>query len=438
MNLNIFKVGRSKISKKNKVFILMVISMVLGYLPWYNFSAVLKYISSDFSLSVNDTGIILSSFQAGYVVVVLLTGWLSDKVGPKKVIAWATLSTAIFSTSFIWFAKDFTSILILRLLTGLSAGAIYVPGMSLLSNWFPAKERGKVLGAYTAALTLAYAGGYFVAAPLAASYGWRTGILWTSLPVFLSAFIVFFMVDEKPDSPIVEKILSEGTISSKDELTVAPAPEGGYSGPTIITIGYMGHMWELYAFWGWIGPFMVASSIAVGYEGSQAVAIGGRLAAFIILFGAPGVWIAGIAADKWGRLKIIVICAFSSLIAEFFFGYLYGKSLALIFIIGLWIGFFIFADSAIYKVGLTEMTSVSIKATALGIQSAAGYFMTIIAPFIFGNVLLSINAGVKDSTLATKWGLPFMLLGIGALLAPISAIILKRLPQSKLMMNKKY
>ena len=74
-------------SQKNKVFIYMLIAMVLGYLPWYNFSAVSKYITAEFNLTVNQTGIILSSFQVGYVVVVLITGWLADRIGQKKVIA---------------------------------------------------------------------------------------------------------------------------------------------------------------------------------------------------------------------------------------------------------------------------------------------------------------------------------------------------------------
>ena len=423
------------LSQKNKVFIYMLISMVLGYLPWYNFSAVSKYITAEFNLTVNQTGIILSSFQAGYVVVVLITGWLADRIGQKKVISWATLCTAIFSTLFVFLAKDFKSILILRLITGLSAGAIYVPGMALLSNWFPPEERGRVLGAYTGALTLAYAGGYFIAAPIAAAYNWRYGMLWTSLPAFIAAFIVFFLVKEKPTEAIDNIKTSEIT---KTKVNHKGTDSGkGYIGPVLITTGYMGHMWELYAFWGWIGPFMVACSLASGYRAEQAVAIGGQLAAFIILLGVPSVWLAGLVADKIGRTKTIIVCAFSSLVMQFIFGYLYGKSLTLVVIAGLWIGFWVVADSAIYKAGMTEMVAKEIRSTALGIQSAFGYFMTILSPTVFGIVLAKVNFGISDATLATKWGLPFMILGAGALFAPVSMFILRRFNQAKLMSNGK-
>lgn len=412
----------------------MVISMILGYLPWYNFSAVSNYIVKDLNFTISDIGIILSIFQLGYVIMVILTGWLADKIGKKRVVAWATLFTGIFSTLFTWLANGFISVLVLRLLTGLSAGAIYVPGMALLSDWFPAHERGKAVGAYTGALTAAYAGGYFVASPLAGLYGWRIGILFTSLPVFFAAYLVFFHVKEKQT---IRKKRKKGANLVKEDKSIQAAPEGSFLGPILATTGYMGHMWELYAFWGWIGPFMIACSYAVGFNEAKATILGGQLAAFIILIGAPAVWLLGIAADKWGRIQTIIICAFASLIAELFFGYLYGRSLVLVVIIGFWIGFWVVADSGIYKVALTEMVTKKIITTVLGIQSAAGYFMTIMSPYIFGKLLEMFNSGVNDPTKITKWGVPFLILGLGALLAPLSMFILNKLPQSKLLTTEK-
>ncbi|PKM90401.1 MAG: MFS transporter [Firmicutes bacterium HGW-Firmicutes-12] len=424
-------------TKRKKILALMCLTMLLGYLPWYNFSAVLKYIAAEFELTSGDIGIILAAIQFGYIVVVLFTGWLSDKIGENKVLAWATLLTGIFSTSFIWLAQGFKSILILRLLTGLSAGAIYAPGVSLLSNWFSSKERGMAIGAYTGALTAAYAGGYFIASPLASAYGWRSGVLWTSLPVFVAAFILFFFVENKPpehENP--DNYLLETKKSDLINIKAKPAPEGGYTGPVVITSSYMGHMWELYAFWGWIGPFLVACSIAVGFEESAAVAIGGQLAAFVILFGVPAVYLWGMYADKVGRTKAIIIAAFCSLTAEFFLGFMFGHSLIITTIVAFWIGFWVIADSAIYKAGLTDMVAPRIRTTSIAVQSAIGYTMTIASPICFGKILEFQN-GAINPIYAEKWGLPFLLLGLGALFSPLFAVILRRLPQAKLMAKGK-
>ena len=409
--------------ERNIVFVSMLAAMFLGYLPWYNFSAVSKYIIDDLNLSVNQTGLILSSFQLGYVAVVLFIGWLADKVGNKKVIAWATLFTAISSTLFAFLAKDFVSVFALRLLTGLSAGAIYVPGVALLSGWYPPNKRSSVIGAYTACMALAYSGGYFIAAPIAVATSWRYGILWTSLPAFLAAAIVFVFVKDKKEEASVDFQYEENAHLRNSNFRKQGQPD--VLGPVLITTGYMGHMWELYAFWGWIGPFFVACALASGYDTVHAVSLGGRLAAFIILLGAPSVWLSGVVADEIGRNKTIMVCALSSLLVEFVFGYLYGMSLTVVVIAGLWIGFWIAADSSIYKADMTVMVPPKKLGTALGVQSALGFGVTIISPYVFSVVLEKTNVGIQDATQATNWGLPFAILGLGALLAPISIILLR-------------
>ena len=423
---------------RNKILVSMCVAMVLGYMPWYNFSALSKLIADDFGLTASDMGVILSVFQVGYVVTVVATGWLADKVGNKKVAAWATLCTGVFSTMFAWLVRDFTSILVLRLLTGLSAGAIYVPGMSLLSGWFPPNQRGKALGTYTAALTAAYAAGYLVASSLGSIYGWRTGILGTSLPVFIAALIMFVLVKESPKNIEPGNEAEREIVKGQKNNVPANIPPGmRYSGPVLIIIAYMGHMWELYAFWGWVGPFMVANSIATGYGESQSVLLGGLLSTLIILIGVPAVWLLGMLSDKLGRTRTITFAALSSLVAEFFFGYLYGQCLPLVVTVGVWIGFWVIADSSIYKAGLTEMVREEARSTALGIQSAAGYAMTIPAPLVFGRLLENLNGKSIDPSMATRWGPPFAILGLGALLAPLSAVILSKLPQAKLMAGQR-
>jgi len=178
---------------------------------------------------------------------------------------------------------------------------------------------------------------------------------------------------------------------------------------------------------------MVANSIATGYGESQSVLLGGLLSTLIILIGVAAVWLLGTLSDRLGRTRTITFAALCSLVAEFFFGYLYGQSLPLVVMVGVWIGFWVIADSSIYKAGLTEMVREEVRSTALGIQSAAGYSMTIPAPLVFGRLLETLNGKSIDPTKATRWGPPFAILGSGALLAPLSAVILSRLPQTKLM-----
>jgi MFS family permease len=82
------------------------------------------------------------------------------------------------------------------------------------------------------------------------------------------------------------------------------------------------------------------------------------------------------------------------------------------------------------------MVPVERRGTFLGIQSAVGFSMTVIAPVIFGHVLFSFN-GTLDPTSAVVWGPAFAILGLGAIAAPVLAVLMRKLPQAKLMAGGK-
>ena len=200
----------------------------------------------------------------------------------------------------------------------------------------------------------------------------------------------------------------------------------------LICLAYMGHMWELYAFWGWIGPYYVANVLHAGYGDAQAVSIGGMLSALVIFAGVPAVWLIGSLSDRIGRLKAIIMASLSSLIVECTFGFLFGQPLPLVVVVGLWLGFWVIADSGIYKAGLTELVSADRRTLALGLQSAAGYSLTIVSPLVFGNCSRPPTARVWIRHWQ-PWRIPFLVLGLGALLAPLAALALRRLPEAKLL-----
>ncbi len=422
---------------QNRILLAMFFAMAVGYMPWYNFSAVVKYLADEFHLNSADTGFILSAFQAGYVIVVACVGWLADRISLKKILFYATLGTGIFSCLFIWGAQGKLSILALRLLTGLSAGAIYIPGLALLSRWFPPQRRGTAMGVYNAALVGAYAGGYLVASHLSVSHGWRTGILWTSLPTLAGALAILLFVSDFPDEPVAANDPLPSCTPEQGAATLGlAAPAGGNAGPALISGGYVGHMWELYAFWGWIGPFLIAALISKGISADQAVSWGGAITAGIILLGAPSSWLWGIVADKKGRTFAIIVAGACSVAGEVILGLLFGQSLALIVLAGGWIGFWCISDGSVYKAGLVEMVNPLRWGLYLGLQSALGFGITIVSPAVFGIILEWYNGKVEPSSV-TVWAPAFLVLAMGGLFAPLNALVLRRHPQARLMCGGK-
>ncbi len=144
----------------------------------------------------------------------------------------------------------------------------------------------------------------------------------------------------------------------------------------------------------------------------------------------------GRVADKIGRTYSIIIAGSFSALAEFVMGYLFGHSLAIILIFSGWIGFWVIADSAIFKAGLTDMVHPGFHGTFLGVQSLIGYGATIISPFVFGQILELFNGDISP-TEVTNWGPGFVVLGIGGMLVPFAMLLLRRNRQAILMAGGK-
>jgi len=414
-----------RVEGRTRVLLFACLAMALAYLPWYNYSAVLPLVRRDFDLSASDAGLILSSFQLGYVAVVLLTGWLSDRVGPRAVLVASALVTGFASVGFGFFAGDFASALFWRLLVGAGCGGLYVPGLALLSEWFAPHERGMALGAYTGALTIAYAGAYLFAGPLAAISDWRTAVIITSLGCFLGAAVYWRLVRRAP-----------GSREARGARGREPGWRGLLRAPTIgavalLTLAYCAHMWEAYGFLGWVGPFFVAVAQRNGFVGAEALGVGGTLAAVAVLLSAIGPWGGGVLADRIGRVPAIRLLLGISIPCSLVFGWLIGAPMALGLVVGLGYSLFAMADSAVYKAGLTELLPAEVRATALGLQSALGFGVSVISPAVFGFVLDATNPAAAATP--AVWGWAFVVLGVGACVGQVALLALHRLPASKAM-----
>ena len=417
---------------KYSVLVFLCLGQLTAGLTWYNYSAVLPLLQDEWSLTGTQAGIILSVFQAGYVIAVLVLGFLSDRVGGRKVFVLSAIETSLAGIAFAFFARGYVSAVIIRGLAGLGQGGLYVPGMRLLSQRFSSEERGKVLGIYTGALIASYAGALYIAAPVASAYGWQWGILLTSVWGILGAALVYFLVEEKPQAKVERRLSEVPQLQSRTSLLRKVLINKPIS---LLNLGYMGHMWELYGFYGWVGPFVVAVTIIHGFTADAALIYGNTIAATAVLMGVVSPAIGGFISDKIGRTRTVAMVLFVSIACSLSVGWLTKSPFSGFLVLILIYGIFVVMESAVFKAGLSELVEPRYLGSALGVQSFLGFGITILSPALFGLVLDIASSGFGGRL--RVWGWSFVLLGVGAMVGPIAMYFLRKLPESVKMVGGK-
>lgn len=180
-------------------------------------SFAVPFISKQFNLNVSQEGLISSASLMGMLIGSLLFGFLSDKMGRKKLLTLDLVFFALFAfTSGI--STDFYQLFISRLLLGVGIGGDYPISSTLTSEFAPSKNRGKYL---VGAISMYWIGTLFsaVANLIFLPFGdnfWRFSFILGSLisfPIILGRI----KLSESPRWLISKGLLSEKGIPTKEE-----------------------------------------------------------------------------------------------------------------------------------------------------------------------------------------------------------------------------
>ena len=370
---------------------------------WYNFSAVLPILQPLWNLTATQTGLIVAAFQLGYVISVLICSFFSDTHSPQKIFILGGLVSGISSLAFVLLANGFFSALILRFIVGIGMGGVFVPGVKIVSTIFPPEQRGKVVGLTVSAMALGSGVSIFYSGVFIAWFSWQALMICTACGAILGSWAVYRLGELPiPTSKLAVSLALFKKLLNKPTL--------------LINASYIGHMWELYTVWPWIGPFMVFVFATQGYDLKEAAMYGNTLGGISIIVGAIATWIGGKLSDIYGRTKMIAVFLVGSTIISFAIGWMIHVPVGILTIVVIAYGFLVVGDSPILTATVADLSEPEIMGFTLGIQSVVGYRITIISPAVFGIVL--------DTTLS--WGWAFVSLGIGAAFGVVALFALRR------------
>ncbi len=344
---------------------LAVVSMAqfLGMTLWFSATAVTPLLARDFDIPAGQVAWLTMAVQAGFVAGTLVSalGNLADIFNARTLMCIGSLVGAIANAAVI-VAPGSTSVIVLRFLTGASLALVYPPGMKIAAGWFR-DQRGFALGLLIGALTLGKAFPHLLTSVFGDN--WHQPMLLVSGLAASGGVMVLAIVRDGPyvaatapfDPHAIRKILAS-------------------RGARLATLGYLGHMWELYAMWTWIAVFAAASFTASGMANANAAS---SIAAFLAIgSGAAGCGLAGYLADRVGKARVAMSAMLVSAACAALTVVVYGGSPFWLYALVMVWGFSVVADSAQFSALVSEHAPKEHIGTALTLQTCVGFLLTMV------------------------------------------------------------
>ena len=245
------------------VFSVICVVYFFVYFHRVSTSVIVTDLLDAFHTHATALGLMSSMYFYLYAFEQPLVGYLSDRLGPRRVIGYWTMAAA--AGCFIFgMAPNIGWASAGRALIGFGVGGVYVPGVKAISLWFRKEEFATMIGLL---MSVGNFGAVIATTPLAwatGSWGWRvTFFLIGGITLGLAFVTLFFTRDYGgPSDPVPE---NPGTASGTGAGTAARVMQLLTSGQfwilSIIFFGVYGTLLTLQGLWA--TPFLMA---ALGVE----------------------------------------------------------------------------------------------------------------------------------------------------------------------------
>jgi MFS family permease len=325
---------------------------------WFAGTAAVPALLAEARITPAQAGWLTGAVQLGFVAGTLISAvlGLADRMDNRLLFAacaadagLATLALPLVDPAGFW-------ALALRFLAGASVAGVYPVAMKLASGWAtpgPGGDLGVLIGLVVGAVTLGSAVPHAIP-PLLGLPDWRLVFFAAGALALLGAVLIFAF----RSGPIVVR---RPPFRPAQALLAFQDP-----GLRLANLGYLGHMWELYAMWTWVGLWLAG----VGYGGLATFAVVG--------IGAVGCVLAGVLADRWDRagtaaLSMLVSgsCAVIAVPASNLAPVL-GLLVALVW------GLAVVADSAQFSASVVRLSPPAVVGTMLTVQTCLGFLLTVV------------------------------------------------------------
>ncbi len=388
-----------------RVMMLIGIGMFFDGFDIYIAATVLgSTLHSGFS-TLPQNALFVSATFVGMMIGSFMTGFLGDKMGRRFTYQFNLL---LFGGASILaaFAPNMTVLILLRLVMGIGLGAENVVGYSTLTEFVPAKVRGKWLGGMAVFVVTGLPVAALIGTYVIPAFTWRAMFILGGV----GAIVVWWMRKSLPESPrwlesvgrneeaeaLMQKIEAE---ASGGKTLPPPAPPAAVAPSrklsTLLSPALLPRMLVgcvalvvintlLYGFITWLPTFFVKQglTVATSFKYSMLMAVGAPI----------GAAIGALTADRWGRKPTITIASLLAIVFGFIYPFI--SDPVLLPVIGFCLTVPIYVLVALlFGIYIPELFPTEVRLRASGICNTVGRGATIATPFLV--VYLFTNYGIR-------------------------------------------
>ena len=291
---------------------------LFNYLDRYLVSALVESLKhSELALTDTQAGSLMSGFLIVFALIAPMFGVLGDRMSRPRLIAFGVGCWSI-ATALSGVAWNFTSLFVARASVGVGEAAYVTIGPSLLSDYFPRNQRGRVMAIFFCAIPVGSALGYIVGGLMDVHFGWRMAFFVAGIPGIVLALLCLGLHDPPRGS-------QDDDASSGPAERAAASPKSGErrlfssylqllrNRPYVLTIlGYVAYTFALGGLAFWMPAFLERMR---GIPREQATVSFGTI---VVITGFIGTFAGGWLGDyctRYSQRAYLWISAIATLIA---------------------------------------------------------------------------------------------------------------------------
>lgn len=372
-------------------------SMDLGALTF-----VLGSIRTEFGLTSAQAGLLSSMSFVGMFLGAATAGLLADRFGRTVVFQCSMLFWGTGSL-LCGLSYDATTLVAARVLLGFGMGMEFPVAQSMVSEFMPAKERGRYIALLEGFWPIGFIASGLLSLAVLSVADWRWVFILEAVPAVFVLVVRRFV----PESP--RWLADRGQIERAERVMLdieakvrarldgaelpapAPLPEagrgrsglgtlwsGGYARRTLMLWGLW--FFALLGFYGlttWLGALLQQAGFAVTKSVYYTIVIS--------LAGIPGFLCAAWLVEAWGRKGTCVATLLGAAVTCYFYGTAASQTQLILF--GLCMQFCLFGMWSVLYAYTPELYPTRVRATGSGFASAVGRLGSLIGPYAVGVIL---------------------------------------------------